>query len=79
MWTAIYNYWRWIGVGFENTWTTNLDYNYYILRHLVFKILRLRIWISIVIYLTGLDLKVLGLRIWIMTNLDFTGFELGNT
>ena len=30
------------GVGFENTWTTNLDYNYYTLRDLDFKELELR-------------------------------------
>ena len=54
------------GVGFENTWTTNLDYNYYILRDLDFKILRLRIWISIVVYLAGFRLQSTC-----TTNLDF--------
>ena len=54
------------GVGFENTWTTNLDYNYYILRDLDFKILRLRICISIVIYLAGFRLQSTC-----TTNLDF--------
>ena len=40
-------------VGFENTSTTNLVYNYYILWNLDFKILGLQIWILTVIYLTG--------------------------
>ena len=35
----------------------NLDYNYYILWDLDFKILRLCIWILIVIYLTGFGLE----------------------
>ena len=53
------------GVVFENTWTTNLDYNYYILRDLDFKILRLQIWILVIIYLTGFGLE----STW-TTNLD---------
>ena len=53
-----------IGAGLGNTWAANLDYNYYILRDLDFKVRGLRIWISIVIYLTRLELE-LGLRIWI--------------
>ena len=52
--------------GLGNTWTMNLDYNYYILRALDFNIPRLRIWISIVIYLTGL-----GLENTRTTNLDY--------
>ena len=43
------------GVGLENTWTTNYC-NYYTLRGLDIKVLGLRIWISIVIYLTGFGL-----------------------
>ena len=63
------------GIGFENTWTTNLDYNYYSLQDLDFKILTLQIWLLIVIYLTGFGLE----STWTM-NLDynFTGFRLLN-
>ena len=43
-------------LGLENTRTTNLDYNYYILRDLDLKIFGLRILILIVIYLTGFGL-----------------------
>ena len=65
------------GVRFQNIWPTNLDYNYYILRDLDFKIIRSQIWISIVIYLAGFELErtyldyEFGLRL-----LDFTGFGL---
>ena len=52
------------GARLGNTWTTNLDYNYYIFRDLDFKVPGLWIWISIVVYLTGLGLE-LELRIWI--------------
>ena len=54
------------GAGLGNTWTTNLDYNYYILQNLEFKVPGLQVWISIVIYLTGLGLK----KTWSM-NLDY--------
>ena len=64
------------GVGLENTWTTNMDYNY-ILQDFCLKIIGLRIWISIVIYGSGVE------NTW-TTNLDYdyqilTGFGLGNT
>ena len=52
--------------GLENTWTTNLDYNYYILWDSDLKTLGLRIWISIVIYLTGFGLENTWTR-----NLDY--------
>ena len=42
------------GVGCENTWTTNMDYDY-IIRNLDLKILGFRIWISMVIYGSGLE------------------------
>ena len=51
-----------VDAGLGNTWATNLDYNYYILRDLDFKVPGLRFCFSIVIYLTGLGLE-LGLRI----------------
>ena len=54
------------GAGLGNTWTMNLDYNYYILQALDFNVPGLRIWISIVIYLTGL-----GLENTQTTNLDY--------
>ena len=52
------------GVGLDDACTTNLDYNYYILRDLDSKILGLRIWISIFIYGYGLE------NTW-ATNLDY--------
>ena len=62
------------GVGLENTWTTNLDYNFYILRGLYLK----RFVFRLLFILLDLDLKNLdyefGLRL-----LDSTGFGLGNT
>ena len=77
--TAVYNITLityFTGFRFENTLTSNLDYNYYILRNLDFKIFRLWIWISIVVYLTGLGLE----NTW-TTNLDYdvNGFGLWNT
>ena len=54
------------GVGFENTWTTNMDYDY-IIRNLDLKILGFRIWISMVIYGSGPE------NTWI-SNLDFDGY-----
>ena len=76
-WTAIIRYF--IGAGLENTWATNLDYNYYILLDLEFKKLGLWIWISPVIYLTRLGLEnnwkyEFGLQL-----VNFTWFGLGNT
>ena len=58
-----------IGAGLGNTWTANLDYKCYILRDLDFKVPGLRIWFSIVIYLTFILLYLLILLylylIWI--------------
>ena len=48
-------YWHWTWTA--NTWTANLDYNYYILWDMDFKALGLRIWILIVIFLTRLGLE----------------------
>ena len=48
-------HWHWTWTA--NTWTANLDYNYYILWDMDFKALGLRIWILIVIFLTGLGLE----------------------
>ena len=45
------------GSGLENTRTKNLDYNYYSLWYLDFKAIGLWIWISIVIYVTELELE----------------------
>ena len=45
------------GTGLGNTWTMNLDYNYYILQALDFNVPGLRIWILIVTYLTGLGFE----------------------
>ena len=45
------------GVRLENIWTTNLDYNFYILQDLNLKMFGLWICISIVIYRTGFGLK----------------------
>ena len=60
------------GFGFENNWTTNLDYNYFILRDLDFKYLDccLSHWIW--------NSKYLDYDFWLWL-LDFTGFGLGNT
>ena len=68
LWTAIYNYnFRYFTCDWlENTWATNLDYNYYIYRTLVLKILALLILILIVIYLTRFELE----NTW-TTNLDY--------
>ena len=53
------------GLGLENTWTMNLDYNY-ILQDLDLKIFRLQILSLIVIYLTRF-----GLEKTCATNLDY--------
>ena len=55
-----------ICAGLEITWTSNLDFNHYILWDLDFKVLGLQIWISIATYLTGFGLE----NTW-TTNLDY--------
>ena len=53
------------GVGLENTWTTNLDYKYYILRDLDLKHLDYGSGFWLLFISLDLDLKILGLGIWI--------------
>ena len=53
------------GVRLENTWTTNLDYNYHILWDLDLKLMNYKFGFWLLCISLDLDLKILEVQIWI--------------